>query len=186
MADIFDKEKRSEVMSKVKSGDTAPEMALRRALHKAGMRGYRVRAKLPGSPDIAYTRYRVAIFVDGCFWHGCPHCYSLPQTNRAFWKAKLEENRERDRRATEKLEDMGWRVIRFWEHEVEKDPDGCVRIVGEIIGKEGTGPVDRETAGVVAESRAEFILTRRADSTTNGSPECPPETKRVPDRIDRP
>lgn len=129
MVDVFDKEKRSEVMSRVKSKNTKPELILRSALYRAGLRGYRVKTKLPGSPDVAFTKRKLAIFVDGCFWHGCPECYSVPETNKEFWKNKLVENQERDAKVTNNLEKMGWKVIRLWEHQIEKDLSGCLNLI---------------------------------------------------------
>lgn len=133
MVDVFDKKKRSEVMSRVKSKNTKPEMLLRSALFKAGLRGYRIRTNLPGSPDVAFTKVKLAIFVDGCFWHGCPECYTEPGTNTQFWKKKLMENKERDARVNRKLEEMGWKVIRFWEHQIEKDLSGCINLIKELL-----------------------------------------------------
>ena len=99
--------------------DTAPEIALRRALHARGLR-YRVDHPLPFDrrrrADVAFTRARVAVFVDGCFWHGCPDHGAIPRTNSEFWAAKITRNRARDDDTNERLEAMGWRVLRFWEH----------------------------------------------------------------------
>lgn len=131
MVDMFSKEKRSDIMSKIRSKNTKPELMLRKALFKAGARGYRLKSKLPGSPDLAYTKAKVAVFVDGCFWHGCPTCYSEPGQNKDYWKSKLERNKERDYKANEELKLLGWKIIRFWEHQVKKDLSGCVQIVLE-------------------------------------------------------
>jgi len=105
--------------------DTGPEVALRSALHRAGLRfrkdlrmvigGERVR------PDIVFTRSQLAVFVDGCFWHGCPEHGEMPASNRDFWEVKISGTRERDRRQTTALEDAGWRVLRVWEHESVHD-----------------------------------------------------------------
>lgn len=100
--------------------DTKPELALRSALHRAGLR-YRCdfRIDLPAGrvrPDIVFTRRRVAIFVDGCFWHSCPDHGSRPKTNQPYWSPKLAKNVERDLRNTGLLEAAGWRVVRIWEH----------------------------------------------------------------------
>ena len=99
--------------------DTGPELAVRRALHARGLR-YRVDHPLPFDrrrrADIAFTRAKVAVFIDGCFWHGCPQHGATPRTNTEFWRAKIERNRARDCDTTERLEAMGWVVLRFWEH----------------------------------------------------------------------
>ena len=107
-------------MSRVKSRHTAPEMAIRRELHLRGLR-YRVNMSLPQvgrtRPDIVFTRVRVAVFVDGCFWHRCPEHGSSPKTNAGWWSRKLDTNVERDRATDTALAEAGWTVIRIWEHE---------------------------------------------------------------------
>lgn len=118
--DIYDKEKRSEIMSKVKTKNTKPEILLRKHLYASGIRGYRVNYKILGTPDIVFTKYKLALFVDGCFWHGCPVCYKEPKTQKEFWYGKLNENINRDKRVNNKLKENGWQVLRLWEHEVEK------------------------------------------------------------------
>jgi DNA mismatch endonuclease (patch repair protein) len=96
---------------------TKPEMKLRRELHRRGMR-FRVNYKdLPGRPDIAFSRARLAVFVDGCFWHMCPAHSTLPKNNAAWWRAKLMRNVERDKEKDDLLTSMGWDVIHVWEHE---------------------------------------------------------------------
>jgi DNA mismatch endonuclease, patch repair protein len=97
--------------------DTSVEMALRRELHRLGLR-YRVHVRhLPGTPDIALTRARVAVFVDGCFWHQCPQHGTAPKNNSAWWAAKLDGNVERDRRKDVQLREIGWAPVHVWEHE---------------------------------------------------------------------
>ena len=100
--------------------DTGPELAVRRALHRMGLR-YRVDHPLPFDrrrrADIVFTRPRVAVFIDGCFWHGCPDHGTTPRTNTRFWSEKIARNRGRDLETTERLEAEGWVVLRFWEHE---------------------------------------------------------------------
>ena len=107
-------------MSRVKNVHTAPEVAIRRALHRRGLR-YRVNMPLPGigkvRPDIVFTRVRVAVFVDGCFWHRCPEHGTSPKTNADWWRQKLDTNVERDRTTDTALVEAGWTVIRIWEHE---------------------------------------------------------------------
>lgn len=100
--------------------DTLPELALRQALHAAGYR-YRVNFKVPGSSrrtmDIAFTRQRIAVFVDGCFWHGCPQHFTVPKTRPDFWTTKIAGNRQRDQETTQMLAAAGWAVVRYWEHQ---------------------------------------------------------------------
>lgn len=100
--------------------DTSPEVKLRRLLREAGYPGYRLHwKKAPGRPDIAYPGRRIAIFVNGCFWHRCPHCNPpLPKSNTEFWAAKFAANKERDARKTRELEAAGWTVFTIWECEI--------------------------------------------------------------------
>ncbi|MEK6251657.1 MAG: very short patch repair endonuclease [Actinomycetota bacterium] len=107
---------KSEQMARVRSSNTKPELTLRRELWRRGLR-YRLGVRLPGRPDICFIGRRVAVFVDGCFWHGCPDHYTAPRQNWEFWQAKLERNMERDRRVDRELQDAGWSVLRLWEHQ---------------------------------------------------------------------
>lgn len=116
---------KSEQMSRVRNKDTRPEMLLRTALWRAGFR-YRLRVKLPGSPDFVFLGAKVAVFVDGCFWHGCPLHYTSPVKNNIFWNAKLLRNIARDRAVEISLRDIGWTVVRIWEHEIDSDLDVAV------------------------------------------------------------
>lgn len=106
-------------MSTLARRDTKPEVALRRALHRRGLR-FRVQVKVPGnrrrSIDIAFTRARLAVFVDGCFWHGCPDHHVSPKANAEWWRWKIDLNRSRDDDTNAKLGAAGWRVVRIWEH----------------------------------------------------------------------
>lgn len=122
MVDIWSKAKRSEVMSKIRSKNTKPELLLRKALHALGYR-YRIHNKLlPGKPDIVFTKYKTAIFVHGCFWHYHSECPEgrIPDTNSKFWQEKLSKNVERDLKHRQALINQGWKVIVVWECEVEK------------------------------------------------------------------
>lgn len=111
-------------MSAVRKRDNGPEMAVRRLLHAAGLR-YRVAWPVPGQRrrtiDIAFTRARVAVYIDGCFWHGCPLHGTSPKANAAWWAEKIAANRARDADVTAQLHDLGWTVLRFWEHEPPPD-----------------------------------------------------------------
>jgi DNA mismatch endonuclease, patch repair protein len=110
----------SERMSRLARRHTAPELALRRELHRRGLR-YRVQLRMPMNRrrtiDIAFTRARLAVFVDGCFWHGCPEHGVQPQTNEDWWRWKIDRNQARDADTTQLLESAGWEVLRLWEHE---------------------------------------------------------------------
>lgn len=107
-------------MSRQRRRDTAPETALRRELHRKGLR-FRVDLPLPGMPrrrgDVVFTRARLVVFVDGCFWHSCPLHATAPATRAEWWQAKLRRNVERDRDTDDRLSAQGWTVLRFWEHE---------------------------------------------------------------------
>jgi DNA mismatch endonuclease (patch repair protein) len=113
-------EKVSEVMSANKAKNTKPELALRKLLWQEGLRGYRVNYRgVPGRPDVAFTARKVAVFVNGCFWHRCPHCnYSLPKNNTAFWEKKFSANVARDKRKIDELKALGWKTYTVWECEL--------------------------------------------------------------------
>lgn len=113
----------SKVMSANKAHSTKPELLLRKALHKNGVKGYRLNwKKAPGRPDIALPGKKIAIFVHGCFWHSCPICnLSMPKSNIEFWSQKFANNIHRDRIKREQLISMGWRVITIWECEIKKN-----------------------------------------------------------------
>ena len=130
-------------MSRQARRDTAPELALRRQLHSGGLR-YRVEYPVPGLPrrtvDIAFPSRRLAVFVDGCFWHGCPDHSRPPRSNTDWWIAKLAANIARDRATTVHLEAAGWTVLRIWEHE---DPARAVGSVRRVLHR--TNPTDGRT-----------------------------------------
>lgn len=134
--DKLSAEQRSRLMSRVHHSGTVPEILLRKALWSAGLR-YRLRTstKLPGSPDLVFLHAKVAIFVDGCFWHGCAIHGTQPKTNVEFWQNKIARNRERDGQVDEKLMLLGWRVIRLWQHEIEEDIAVCVGHIIHIINE---------------------------------------------------
>ncbi len=104
-------------MRRMPRRDTHPEVALRKALHARGLRFRKDYRPLPGRPDLAFTRARLAVFVDGCFWHSCPEHATRPKNNAGWWAAKLDANVARDRRQDQQLVDAGWTVVRVWEHE---------------------------------------------------------------------
>lgn len=132
MADVLTPRQRSYCMSRIRGRDTKPEVRLRKALWRRGLR-YRLDSGLPGRPDFVFPRYKTAIFVDGCFWHLCPIHSVRPKTNAAMWKKKLESNVNRDRRVSADLVSLGWRVIRVWEHEVRRSPEKTAGRLARII-----------------------------------------------------
>lgn len=139
--DIVDAATRSRMMSGIRSKDTQPEMLVRKYLHSQGFR-YRLHArKLPGSPDLVLPKYKVAIFVHGCFWHrhqGCRYA-TTPASNAERWKLKFDTNTERDARKENMLRAAGWRVIVVWECELKRAPtERLDRLVSEIRDVDST------------------------------------------------
>jgi DNA mismatch endonuclease (patch repair protein) len=117
--DHISQEARSANMAAIRSeGNLSTEIAMAKLLWAAGLRGYRKHWPVPGKPDFAWPKRRVALFVDGCFWHGCP-CKTIPATNAKFWRAKIGRNQERDRQVDQDLRRLGWKVIRVWECKME-------------------------------------------------------------------
>ena len=116
MADVFTKAKRSAVMALIRSrGNKATELRMIALFRAHGITGWRRGVPLFGKPDFVFRATKIAVFVDGCFWHGCPRHGTMPAGNRAFWKAKLARNAARDRKVTRTLRKAGWRVLRVWE-----------------------------------------------------------------------
>jgi len=134
--DSFSRENRSEIMSHIKSKNTKPEYVVRSALHKMGYRFRLHRRDLPGTPDIILPKYRIAIFVHGCFWHQHPGCKraTKPKQNAAYWEKKLTRNIERDQKAQQALREMGWRVIVVWECRIDKEIEALLaELLAEYI-----------------------------------------------------
>lgn len=131
---------RSEQMARIRARNTKPEALLRRLLWARGLR-YRLHLRVEGCrPDLVFKGPRVAVFVDGCFWHGCPDHYVRPRTRDRFWREKLLSNVERDVRQTRELENQGWRVCRVWEHEVFENPEGTAEFVEAALNARGWRP----------------------------------------------
>ncbi|MBU9437285.1 very short patch repair endonuclease [Burkholderia multivorans] len=121
------------LMSRVRQHGTAPELLLRKALRDAGLH-YRLKLSrpLPGRPDIIFAAHKLVVFVDGCFWHGCPIHGSKPKNNREFWETKLRRNQERDRAVDAALQANGWTVMRVWEHQTKRPAELCA-VVNTIL-----------------------------------------------------
>ncbi|MGO8837677.1 MAG: very short patch repair endonuclease [Limisphaerales bacterium] len=117
--------KRSAIMRAVRSSaNKATEMVLLKRMREHGITGWRRRVNLCGKPDFVFSRYKVAVFVDGCFWHGCPKHCRMPKGNRSYWQAKIAGNTTRDAFVTRTLRRAGWRVMRIWEHELRQKNEG--------------------------------------------------------------
>lgn len=139
MADTRTREQRRQIMSAVRSSDTAPELQLRRALYAAGLRGWRCHYdRVPGKPDLAWPGMRVAIFVDGAFWHGHPSRHK-PGRSGEYWDRKIARNVQRDRENDEALRRADWIVLRVWDFEVARELPSVVRRIGETLRERAVG-----------------------------------------------
>ena len=119
MPDVFTKAKRSEVMSRIRGrGNKNTELALVKLFRGNKITGWRRHPKIFGKPDFVFPKFKLAVFVDGCFWHGCPKHATKPSTNRAFWRNKFARNKARDRIVNRTLRHLGWTVLRIWQHEL--------------------------------------------------------------------
>ena len=129
------KEITSEIMSKIKGENTKPEIIIRKEMWKNGIRGYRLHwKKASGRPDIAFPKRKVAIFINGCYWHRCPNCNPpLPKTHQEFWKEKFQKNIERDKKKINDLQENGWKVIIIWECKIKKNINECLNRIKEVM-----------------------------------------------------
>ena len=132
----------SKRMSAVRGkGNKTTEKRFRALIIGAGVRGWKVHPKgITGNPDVFFPDARLAVFLDGCFWHGCPSCGHVPSKNGAFWRAKIDRTRERDARKANLLADAGYRVLRIWEHDLTKSPLKCVEILRRHLQTHGNEP----------------------------------------------
>jgi DNA mismatch endonuclease (patch repair protein) len=140
MADRMSKQERSAQMARVRSaGNRSTEIKVELALKDAGVRGWKKHPKnIPGCPDFYFAKARLAVFVDGCFWHACPRCRrTLPSSNAAYWTAKIDSNRLRDNRIRRELRGLGFHVMRIWEHEVKRA--SWLRRLARILENSGRG-----------------------------------------------
>jgi DNA mismatch endonuclease (patch repair protein) len=134
MADIWPKAKRSAVMKLVKSrGNKQTELELKLQFRRNKISGWRRHLPLPGKPDFAFPKKRIAVFVDGCFWHGCPRCYKPPKSNQRFWREKLLYNQTHDKKVNRQLRQQGWKVIRIWQHALQKSPQTCLNRIRRAL-----------------------------------------------------
>ena len=136
MSDIVSKAKRSEVMAAVRStGNRATELRMIALFRANGIIGWRRDQGVIGKPDFVFGSERVAVFVDGCFWHGCPKCYRRPRSHQKYWDSKVAGNIARDRCNRSRLRRMGWWVVRIWEHELKLQPSGCTARILRALRK---------------------------------------------------
>lgn len=130
MVDMFSPKQRSEIMSKVKgSGNAATELRLIEIFRSYRIRGWRRQVPLLGKPDFIFPAVRLALFIDGCFWHGCRLHGTIPESNRSFWEKKIHQNKNRDRLVCRGLKKLGWRVIRIWQHELRQPEKVAKRVI---------------------------------------------------------
>ncbi len=132
MTDVLTRRQRSYCMSRIRAKNTQPEIVLRKAISKAGIKGYRLNYRLLGKPDIVFSKRKIAIFIDGCFWHKCQKCFKKPATNKKFWLEKIDSNVKRDRFVSARLKKEGWKVLRIWEHELRKQKIFKKKIIDKI------------------------------------------------------
>lgn len=144
MPDIWDAKKRSAVMARIRSsGNAETELRLIEILRKFKITGWRRNQRLPGRPDFIFPKERLVVFVDGCFWHGCPRCYRRPSSNQSYWDEKYSRNTARDRRVNRKLRALGWSVIRIWHHSLADEVSVARRISRHLSARSA---VDRYTS----------------------------------------
>lgn len=136
-APIPEKESTSKIMQANKAANTKPEVLIRKALREAGLLGYRLHPRqLPGRPDIVFGRNKLAIFINGCFWHRCPTCdLPLPKSNTEFWENKFNANIARDQRKIKVLKKLGWRAMTIWECKISANPAQCAERIGRMLNK---------------------------------------------------
>ncbi|MGD0058781.1 MAG: very short patch repair endonuclease [Verrucomicrobiia bacterium] len=135
MPDIFTKRKRSDVMAAIRSsGNKHTELKLMSIMRANGITGWRRNQALPGRPDFIFASRRLAVFVDGCFWHGCSSHLQRPRQNALYWEDKIVKNQTRDRAVSRKLRRQGWSVIRIWEHSLKRESRVVARLKKAIKG----------------------------------------------------
>lgn len=145
--DKFSRNKRSEIMGKVRSrGNATTELAALRILRLGAITGWRRHLPILGRPDFTFPKNRIVLFIDGCFWHGCPRCYQAPKSSAAFWRRKLSKNQKRDKEVSNRLRRCGWRVVRVWECQL-KSPAYLLRQLKKTISKY---PIEIATQGVLS------------------------------------
>lgn len=144
MADRLSPEKRSALMGRVRSsGNVRNELRLIAIMRAHGITGWRRNQRLIGKPDFVFRRERVVVFVDGCFWQGCPTCCRVPSSNQHYWRPKVESNRARARSVGRQLRQKGWRVVRIWQHELRDETGTARRLLRGLAASVGAGTSGR-------------------------------------------
>ena len=134
MPDVFTKGKRSDVMSRIRGkGNKSTEIKLLQLFKENGIKGWRRHQPIQGKPDFVFPKELLAIFVDGCFWHGCPKCYIKPKQNAKFWRDKIGGNKKRDQRVSRQLREKGWKVCRIWECKLKKSPGSALSKIERML-----------------------------------------------------
>ncbi len=131
--DTVSQKKRSEIMKAVKSRDSKIEIDFRKKIWNAGFYYRKNSPKYRGKPDLVFKRFKLVIFVDSCFWHGCEKHGSIPETHNDFWREKLGRNRRRDKEVNKHYKKIGWRILRFWEHDLKNNSDKCLKVAISAI-----------------------------------------------------
>jgi len=167
MPDVFTKKKRSAVMSRIRGrGNKSTELRLAALMRTHGIKGWRRHFPVTGKPDFVFKAARVALFVDGCFWHGCPLHYQEPASSVEFWKLKISANQARDRRVSRVLRNLGWRVLRLWEHELRGGLETrAIRRLQRILGQSAPDPsADSATPAVRQRRRSGRLATTQSSA----------------------
>lgn len=133
--DNLTKNQRSYCMSRIRSKDTKVEFKFRRYIRSKNLKGFRTKAKIPGKPDLFHSRKKIAVFIDGCFWHKCPKCFVKPKSKNRYWDKKIRNNVGRDKEINLKLKKRGITVVRFWEHNIKRNIDKCYSKLKKIYEK---------------------------------------------------
>ena len=131
--DTVSNQKRSEIMSRIKSKDSKIEVLFRKELWKSGFRYSKNSGKYFGKPDVVLKKHKTVVFIDSCFWHGCKKHCRIPSTKRSYWVAKIRRNTERDNEVVQHYKKKGWKMFRIWEHEINKNPEKSVGKIEKFL-----------------------------------------------------
>lgn len=167
--DVVTKARRSEIMRGIQGNELKPEATMHRALRARGLRPGRNPSDVPGKPDFFWPRRKVAVFVDGCFWHGCPWHWKLPKSNGAFWAAKIEANLSRDERNSQALEQQGFTVVRVWECSLLANPSWWATWISQAVA----GSQEAALVLKMAWKRPKKAPKRAKNSVSGASDQCP-------------